>query len=324
MSLITDTLRAYLPLKHKKTPSGWISFNAPCCQDQRQRGGLIFNSGDAISYHCFNCGFKTSWHPGRLISQKMRKFMRLLGISDSDIGKLSLEAIKLHESEQIHQITDIVPVFHEKALPMDAKPIVDYLDNVPSKLIPILEYIASRGLYLEDYPFYWTPVVGFNTRLIIPFFYDNKVVGYTARAINSNKHPRYLSDQQPNYVFNLDRQTYERKYVLVCEGPIDAISIDACAIMGSDIKQGQDFLLKRLNKEIILIPDKDHEGPKTVKQATELGWSVSMPDWPEGIKDVNDAVKTLGRLTTLWMILQAKESYSLKIQLKAKTWFKKS
>jgi hypothetical protein len=46
-----------------------------------------------------------------------------------------------------------------------------------------------------------------------------------------------------------------------------------------------------------------------------------MPDWPPGVKDVNDAVKGLGRLATLWLILQAKESYSLKIQLRAKKWF---
>lgn len=322
MSLITDTLRAYLPIKHKKTPSGWISFDAPCCQDQRQRGGLIFNAGDAVSFHCFNCGFKTSWHPGRLISLKMRRFMQLLGIQDSDINKLSLEAIKLHEADEIHSITNIVPVFHERALPLDAKPILEYLDNVPEKLIPVLEYIASRGLYLEDYPFYWSPNTGFNNRLIIPFYYNNKIVGYTARAVN-NKNPRYLSDQQPNYVFNLDRQTYDRKYVIVCEGPLDALSIDACAILGCEIKQGQDFLLKRLNKEIIVVPDRDHEGPKTVERAIELGYSVSMPEWPDNVKDVNDAVKILGRLTTLWVILQAKESYSLKIQLRAKSWFKK-
>jgi hypothetical protein len=47
-----------------------------------------------------------------------------------------------------------------------------------------------------------------------------------------------------------------------------------------------------------------------------------MPDWPDGVKDVNDAVKGLGRLAVLYMILQAKESNKLKIQLRAKKWFK--
>ena len=39
-------------------------------------------------------------------------------------------------------------------------------------------------------------------------------------------------------------------------------------------------------------------------------------------KDINDAVTKLGRLATLWLIVEAKESSSLKIQLRAKKWFK--
>ena len=49
-----------------------------------------------------------------------------------------------------------------------------------------------------------------------------------------------------------------------------------------------------------------------------------MPDWPEGVKDVNDAVIKLGRLATLYLIAQARESNSLKIQLRAKKWFKEN
>ena len=146
-------------------------------------------------------------------------------------------------------------------------------------------------------------------------------MGYTARAIGDVK-PKYISEQQPGYVFNLDRQTNNRNFVIVCEGPFDAISIDGCALLGAEIKDSQNWLLKQLGKEIVLVPDRDHEGPGTVEQALEFGWSVSMPDWPVGIKDVNDAVVKLGRLAALYLIVSAKESNSLKIQLKAKKWFK--
>jgi DNA primase len=182
--------------------------------------------------------------------------------------------------------------------------------------------MAERSLCISDYPFHWTPKSGFNDRLIIPYYYENRLVGYTARRVGSDKNPRYFSEQQPDFVFNLDRQVYERRFVIVCEGPIDAISVDGCAILGSQIKDKQDWLLKRLNKEIILVPDRDHEGPKTVEQAIEYGWSVSMPEWPEGVKDVNDAVIKLGRLATLWLIMSSKQSYALKIQLRAKQFFK--
>lgn len=320
MGLISDTLFQYLPGKRKQTPSGWISFNAPCCDDKRQRGGFIINGGDAVSYHCFNCQFKASWQPGRPISQKMSKLMRFLNMGDDVINQLRLEALRSSDQTPA-SIQSIIPKFEARALPPESELITSLLDHIPDKLIPVLEYLHSRKLYLEDYPFYWTPKIGFSNRVIIPFLKDNVIVGYTARTIGDVK-PKYISEQQPGYVFNLDRQHNKREFVIVCEGPIDAISIDACALMGAEIKDSQNWLLKQLGKEIILVPDRDHEGPKTVEQALEYGWSVSMPNWPTGIKDVNDAVCKLGRLATLWLIVSAKESNNLKIQLRAKQWFK--
>ena len=320
MGLIADTLQTYLPGKRKHTPSGWISFNAPCCDDKRQRGGFIVNAGDAVSYHCFNCGFKCSWQPGRHISQKMNQFMRNLNIPDDIIAQLRLEALRLDDNNTT-EIRSIIPKFDVRALPLDSEPIDKLLNNPPEKLVPILEYMVDRKIYPEDYSFYWTPKVGFSNRLIIPFFYKNEIVGWTARAINDAK-PKYLSEQQPGYVFNLDRQQDDREFVIVSEGPFDALSIDGCALLCAEIKDSQNWLLKQLNKELILVPDKDHEGPRTVEQAIEYGWSVSMPDWPEGVKDINDAVIKIGKLAALWSIVQAKESNALKIRLKAKQWFK--
>jgi hypothetical protein len=329
MSLIADTLLQHLPGKRKQTPSGWISFNAPCCDDKRQRGGFIINGGNAVSYHCFNCQFKTSWQPGRTISQKMSKFMRLLNISDDTINQLRLEALRLNDNSNT-VIQSIIPKFEERALPMGAKSLEEWStwielqgwENTDQELINVFCYLRNiRKLDPYCYPFYWTNKVGFKNRVIIPFYKDNIIVGYTARAINEAK-PKFISEQQPGYVFNLDRQTREKEFVIVCEGPFDAISINGCALLGAEIKDSQNWLLKQLGKEIVLVPDKDHEGPKTVEQAIEFGWSVSMPDWPEGVKDVNDAVVKLGKLATLYLIVSAKESNSLKIQLRAKKWFK--
>ena len=96
MSLVYDTLTQYLPAKRKTTPSGWTSFNAPCCihngdsADKRQRGGLISNGDEGVSYHCFNCGFKCSWQPGRNLSGKMRRLLQWLGTPDDIIINLHL------------------------------------------------------------------------------------------------------------------------------------------------------------------------------------------------------------------------------------------
>jgi DNA primase len=121
-------------------------------------------------------------------------------------------------------------------------------------------------------------------------------------------------------VFNLDRQSYNRKFVLVTEGPIDAICLDGCAVMSNEVGPQQITQLNQLQREVIVVPDRDEPGLKLAKQAIELGWSVSMPDWPEGIKDVNDCTQKLGKIYTLWSIVQAKESMPLKIQLRMKKW----
>ena len=329
MSLIASTLLNYLPGKRKTTPSGWISFNAVCCDDDRGRGGFIVNSGDAVSYHCFNCGFKCSWQPGRHISKNMNKFMRDLNISDDIISQLRLEALRLDDNNTA-EIRSIIPKFDERALPIDSLSMVKWAENiaqsdfsVPEQLQKCIQYLVDRNIDPKSYPFYWTPKTGFSNRIIIPFLYKNEIVGWTARTVG-NATPKYLSEQQPGYVFNLDNQTDNREFVIVSEGPFDALSIDGCALLGAEIKDSQNWLLKQLGKELILVPDKDHEGPKTVERAIELGWSVSMPDWPAGVKDINDAVIKLGRLTTLYLIVSAKESNSLKIQLKAKKWFKET
>lgn len=330
MSLITDTLLSYLPPKRKNTPSGWISFNAPCCGDKRQRGGFIVNGGEAVSYHCFNCGFKASWQPGRNISQKMNKLMTLFNVPDDTITQIKLEALKLN-STPTGEIKTIIPKFDHRALPLGAKSLEEWSswievqgwENTDQELINVFCYLRNiRGLDPYGYTYYWTNKVGFKNRVIIPFYKDGTVVGWTARAINDGATPRYLSEQQPGYVFNLDGQTDDRQFVIVCEGPFDAISIDGCALLGAEIKDSQNWLLKQLGKQLVLVPDRDHEGPRTVEQALNYGWAVSMPDWPKGIKDVNDAVNKLGKLRTLYLIRESIETNNLKVQLTAKKWFK--
>jgi hypothetical protein len=319
MNLISDTLVSYLPVKRKQTPSGWISFNAVCCDDKRNRGGLI-KDGDTVSYHCFNCGFKTSWQPGRSVGVKLRKLFRLLNVPDDIISKITIESLRYNGTETSTPLISF-PKFQDRSLPTQAIPIIDYINDTPEELIPVLEYLQSRGLYLEDYPFYWTDKEGFAKRLIIPFFYYGRIVGYTAR-LTSGVGPKYMAEQQPGYVFNLDAQNSNREFVIVCEGPMDAICIGGVAIMGSEANTQQRMLIDQLKRTVIVVPDRDNAGMKLVDEAIKYNWSVSFPDWDEGIKDINDAVRAYGKLTTLLMIKQQQMSNEVKIKLTAKEWFK--
>jgi hypothetical protein len=285
--------------------------------DKRGRGGIMLTEG--VSYHCFNCGFKASWQPGRQLTVKFKKLLQWLNVPTDLINKCVFDALRQKDEGIEHAIVNPIPTFIDKALPMGTKPLLEWVQDPPEELMPVLEYIYSRGFTVDSYPWHWTDEDGFQNRLIIPFYYQKRCVGWTARLIRDGK-IKYISEQQPGYVFNLDNQNNNREYCIVTEGPIDAIGVDGCAVMSNEVGPQQVNLLKQLGREIIVVPDRDEPGLKLVEQAIELGWSVSMPEWADGIKDTNDAVRHYGKLYTLLSILESKESMPLKIQLRMKKW----
>jgi|TARA_B110000977_G_scaffold189285_1_gene258543 hypothetical protein len=326
MSIVYETLTAYLPAKRKQTPSGWVSFNAPCCvhnsntADTRQRGGLIANADDGVSYHCFNCGFKASWQQGRNISGKLRKLLQWMNAPDDVINKLALQVMQENEGFAITQQVIELPKFNTVPLPDNAIKITDITDFNKHSL-KILEYMSERNLNLDDTSYYWCPSLAYRERLIIPFYFEKRIVGWTGRTVQPDSKYKYMSEQQVGYVYGLDEQTQNKAFVIVCEGPMDAIHVDGCALLGSEIKDQQAMLINRVGKQVIVVPDRDEAGSKLIDQAIELGWSVSLPDWDSTINDIGDAVAKYGRLYTLYSIANAAESNELKIRLRAKKWF---
>ena len=326
MNLIQNTILTSLPAGRKKTPSGWISFNAPCCvyngesADKKKRGGIMTSADGTVSYHCFNCGYKASWQPGRSLSYKFKKLLEWCNTPDSEINKLALDVMRINEGVEVAERKIELPTFETVPLPPDAVKIADIKDFNKFS-IAILEYMAARNLNLDDTDYYWSPSLGYRDRLIIPFYYEKRIVGWTARTITEDKKPKYLTETQPGFVYGLDEQGYNKVFAIVCEGQVDAIHIDGCALGGSEINDQQAMLLNRLAKDVIVVPDRDSAGSKLVEQAIELGWSVSLPLWDSDINDVGDAVSKYGRLYTLYSIANAAESSPLKIRLRAKKWF---
>jgi len=333
MSIVAETVLTYMPSKRKTTPSGWISFNAPCCHhnghtaDNRGRGGIIQND-EGISYHCFNCGFKASWQPGRPLSHKLRKLLRWTSAPDDIVNKLALEVMRENEGVEIQQRIAEIPTFNTVPLPESARKLQDWADycalepgGVDKNLIKIFEYMKERNLFMDDTDYYWTPELGYRDRLIIPFFYEKRIVGWTARSVLPDKKPKYLTEVQPGFVYGLDEQSYNKIFAILCEGQIDAIHIEGCALGGSEISDQQALLLNKLHKDIIVVPDRDKSGSKLVERAIELGWGVSLPEWDDDVKDIGDAVEKYGRIYTLHNIVSLAETSPLKIRLRAKKWF---
>ena len=334
MNLIQNTILTSLPAGRKKTPSGWISFNAPCCvhngetADKKKRGGLMTSADGTVSYHCFNCGFKANYVIGRKLNQKMRTFMGYIGIADDTIRKMAIEAMREEEGDAKYEKKKFV-TFNKRELPQGARKLEIWLEKMLGDLLSadetssvdnLLKYLEGRGIGADWYDFMYSTNKSWDVdkRLLIPFYWRGDIVGFSGRMFEQSTKVKYYTDVQPGYVFNMDAQDWSRKFVLVTEGPFDAITVSGVSILGSEINDTQRELIDGLGRQVIVVPDRDAPGEKLINQATEFGWSVAFPEWETGVNDVADAVMKYGRLFTIESILKTTEKSKLKIDLKRK------
>jgi len=329
MTLVVDKFRTLLPPRTKTSPSGWLSFNAPCCHhrghkpDTRKRAGIRFD-GEGIVYNCFNCKFSTGWQPGLPFGEKIKTLSRWLGAGEDIINEMIFESLKtdrpIHTEDQ-RLILDFV----DKNLPENSMLLKDWADllslpaedDLKQKFIDAVGYIENRGFDPFDHDFYWCPEPGYDDRVIVPFLWQGRIVGNTARKITDGK-PKYLSDQQPNFVFNFDRQRENQKYCLVTEGPFDALAVEGVALLTNDISDQQSRIINSIGSEVIVIPDQDRAGLNLFDRAAELNWSVAMPNWDDDIKDCADAVKKYGKLYVVIDAIMSAQKGSIKIAMAKK------
>lgn len=308
-----------IPGKKSLTSSGWYSFNAICClhrghrADTRKRGGIkMVDNG--WSFHCFNCGFKAGFFLGKSLTKNTRTLLSWCGVDEAQINRYNVESLQQKDlfaySKKVKEKKKIK--FTEKQLPdgelIDSK-------NVRHKIY--IDYLTKRGIKYDSYPFLVTPDdIGRNSkRIIVPFTYENKIVGCTSRFLD-DRAPRYINEQQPGYVFGYDFIKPEQQFVILCEGIFDALSIDACALTHNNISNEQAQILSQTNKRIIFVPDMDITGLKTCDRAIELGYDVSIPEWDNDVKDINDAVVRYGKLPTLLSIIQHATTSKVHIELR--------
>ena len=336
MALIHQLIAEHIPQKRRTSPRGWLMFNAPCCthrgqsRDTRMRGNMLILPDGHIAYNCYNCGFKTVFDNVN-ISRNFENLMNWLNVPTDDIRKVKLEVLQnklagvtaLPSHEDLHFLRD----FKEVSLPEGARPIEAIMedDEIAPQFVSTMEYLSSRGdAVAEGWDYHWSPSTKWNLdqRIIIPFYYRDKIVGWTARYAGTPPKdvPRYYnSDLQTGYLFNCDAITKgNRKYIILVEGPFDAIAIDGVAALGSRLSRQQLSWLNSTDREIILLPDRQRNNQGLIDIALEQGWSVSFPDWEDDVKDAADASCRYGKLFTLRTIIHSRTNSALQIGTKRK------
>lgn len=336
-SLVHSLVTQYMPVKKQQNAKGWWHFDAVCChhrghnRDTKRRGNLLMQEDGGLIYNCYNCGFKTGYKGGDL-GNAFETFLGYLGVPQERVGQAKLEILGRKLNGDISHTGGKewfkVEDFKESALPSGARPVNAWatVDEHAEQLIPCLDYLVSRGRAVSDsWPYHWTPDVTdrtyrrveMNRRVIIPFFHRGKVVGWSARYCGMPQRgmPRYFNSEIPSgYLFNGDVIGKKgRKFVIIVEGPFDAIAIDGVAALGSTLNGAQIAWLNSTDAEKIVLPDLQAKNQDLIDTALEQGWSVSFPEWARGIKDAADASRMYGRLFTLHSILQHRTSSPLRI-----------
>ena len=314
---------AIIPGKKKTTLGGWHSFNAICCDkrghkpDRRQRGGIKFTDNNSWTYHCFNCSYSCHFELGRSLNQRVKDLLKWSGIDEVQIQRWNLESIQNKDLlDFTRKFKKVKPIsLKEKTLP---ECIVLDVNNEEHKVY--VDYLKKRSIDVSKHTFYVTPNdEGRNgNRIIIPFTYNNKIVGHTSRYLDDRK-PKFITEnQQTGYVFGYDFQKPDWQVCILVEGIFDALSIDGCALTHNNISSEQAQVLKQLNRQIIMVPDRDKAGLDICDTALHLGYNVSLPEWESDIKDVNDAVIRYGKVPTLLSILQCATNSKIKVEMRRK------
>ena len=294
------------------------------------RGNMLILPDGHIAYNCYNCGFKTVFDNVN-ISRNFENLMDWMGIPAEDTRKVKLEVLqnKLAGVTALptHDDLDFLRDFKEVQLPEGARPIEAIMedDEISDKFAGCMDYLFSRGdAVAQGWDYHWTPSTKWNLdqRIIIPFYYRDKIVGWTARYAGTppSGTPRYYnSDLQTGYLFNCDAIAKgNRKYIILVEGPFDAVAVDGVAALGSKLSKQQLNWLSSTDREIILLPDRQKNNQGLIDIALEQRWSVSFPDWEDDVKDAADASCRYGKLFTLRTIIDSKTDSALQIGTRRK------
>lgn len=168
------------------------------------------------------------------------------------------------------------------------------------------KFLFGRKLFNEEEfdnsPYYVAKAGPYKNRIIIPFRVGEAVIYYQARAIY-NDSPKYLNPPSDAGVKSSDvlyPYDEDAEYVVVTEGPFDAISlqlkgVNATCTMGCSVSHTQADILSTFKGRIIVGYDNDSAGQEGLDRFENLRKEKRMGhiytcNPPQGCKDWNDAL----------------------------------
>lgn len=191
------------------------------------------------------------------------------------------------------------------------------------------ELLKESGLFNVDekngmYDKFWN-------RVIFPILdVNNRVIGFGGRVMGDGK-PKYLNSPE-TIVFDKSRNLYglniaraaRKKYLLICEGYMDVISMhqagftNAVASLGTALTSGHASLLKRYTQEVLLLYDSDEAGVRAALRAIPILREAGVNSRVVNLrpyKDPDEFIKNLGAEAFEERLEQASDSFMFRVSI---------
>lgn len=286
---------------------GFYDVKCPLCADTRPRGAFRFDS-ESTGYTCFHCGFKTRYQEGTgAISKKFRSLLDAFGITSDDLVSIrsSLLSDKPAKEEPIslQSLQKVKLTTPETSLPDKSHPIGSPI--CPELQAPLVEYLLDRKIDPVAVRAHFSLSQKLLGRVIIPFYREEKIIYWQARAVDSAVVPRYLNSPVARdavlYGYN-QLSTWSPLPLFVTEGVFDAITLGGVCTLGSSVNEAKVEILKRSSRRLIFVVDRDTAGGTFGEVALQNGWEVTFVD--ERARDANHSVKLFGLPFTLYTLMK--------------------
>ena len=191
------------------------------------------------------------------------------------------------------------------------------------------ERLRESGLFNVDerhgmYDKFWN-------RVIFPIMdVNNRVIGFGGRVMGDGK-PKYLNspetkifDKSRNlYGLNIARTT-RKKYLILCEGYMDVISMhqagftNAVASLGTALTSGHASLLKRYTQEVLLLYDSDEAGIRAALRGIPILRDAGVSSRVVNLKpykDPDEFIKNMGAEAFEERLGQASDSFMFRVSI---------
>ena len=191
------------------------------------------------------------------------------------------------------------------------------------------ERLRESGLFNVDerhgmYDKFWN-------RVIFPIMdVNNRVIGFGGRVMGDGK-PKYLNSPETKifdkgrnlYGLNIARTT-RKKYLILCEGYMDVISMhqagftNAVASLGTALTSGHASLLKRYTQEVLLLYDSDEAGVRAALRAIPILREAGVNSRVVSLKpykDPDEFIKALGSEEFEKRLEEASDSFMFRVNV---------